>query len=258
MEGWECVRFGERPSVIVHVPHAGTDIPDAVRAGIRLDDASLAAELAAMTDWHTDLIALDACRRSGVSSVVFRNRLSRLVVDPERLPDDREPMARVGMGAVYTKTSGGAPLRLPDAELRRRYFDPYSAALADVVDELLTESATVTIIDLHSFPRRPLTYERDHDAHRPGVCLGTDPFHTSESLLRTARVAFAGVDGGVDRNTPFAGTYVPLRHFQIDVRVHSIMIEIRRDVYLDEATHETHAGFANVVDRFASLITSIT
>jgi len=38
--------------------------------------------------------------------------VSRLVVDPERLPDDAsESMSAKGMGAVYTRTSDGAPLR---------------------------------------------------------------------------------------------------------------------------------------------------
>lgn len=37
-------------------------------------------------------------------------------------------------------------------------------------------------------------------------------------------------------NAPFAGTYVPLKHYHHDARVSSVMLEIRRDVYMDEAT----------------------
>lgn len=40
------------------------------------------------------------------------NGVSRLVVDPERFTDDaQEPMAAVGQGAVYTRTSDGSALR---------------------------------------------------------------------------------------------------------------------------------------------------
>jgi N-formylglutamate amidohydrolase len=65
------------------------------------------------------------------------------------------------------------------------------------------------------------------------VCLGTDPFHTPDALLAQARAAFGGL-GGIALDTPFAGTYVPLRHYGKDPRVSALMIELRRDVYLDE------------------------
>jgi len=42
---------------ILHVPHASSAIPAAVRERIVLDDDALAAELRAMTDAHTDLLA---------------------------------------------------------------------------------------------------------------------------------------------------------------------------------------------------------
>jgi N-formylglutamate deformylase len=50
-----------------------------VRRGLLLDDAALATELAAMTDWHTDRLAAAALHRGGMSATVFRNRLSRIV-----------------------------------------------------------------------------------------------------------------------------------------------------------------------------------
>ena len=95
---------------ILHVPHASTRIPPAVRARIVLDDEQLDAELRAMTDAHTDRLAartseLVAARRPWA----FVSGVSRLVVDPERFPDEREVMNRVGMGAVYTRTSTGWP-----------------------------------------------------------------------------------------------------------------------------------------------------
>lgn len=66
--------------LIVHVPHAGTWIPTAERRDILLDDRQLAVELALMTDWHTDRLALDALVKSGVGATVFVNRASRLLM----------------------------------------------------------------------------------------------------------------------------------------------------------------------------------
>ena len=65
-------------------------------------------------------------------------------------------MNRVGMGAVYTRTSTGARLRADDATHRARliatYFEPYSRALADLVDDRLAATGRAVILDLHSFP----------------------------------------------------------------------------------------------------------
>lgn len=66
--------------------------------------------------------------------------VSRLVVDPERFLDDAvEPMARVGIGVVSTKTSDGLKLRArPTAEeqgiLIETFYRPHHNQLLDVVD----------------------------------------------------------------------------------------------------------------------------
>jgi N-formylglutamate amidohydrolase len=95
--------------LIAHVPHGGIRIPRDVRERLALDDGALEREIVRMTDWHTG--ALFACAAQ-LGGVVFENCLSRLVVDPERFPDDdQELMARVGLGAVYLRTCDGAELR---------------------------------------------------------------------------------------------------------------------------------------------------
>ena len=48
--------------------------------------------------------------------------------------------------------------------------------------------------------------------------------------MAAARSALSGF-GEVRANEPFRGTYVPLRHYETDHSVSSLMIEIRRDVF---------------------------
>ncbi len=102
--------------VVLHVPHAATTIPPEVRAGLLLDDATLTAELGHLTDADTDRIAAAAAGLARRRPWRFVNLLSRLVVDPERFPDEREEMTEVGMGAVYTRTAHGRTLRVEHPE----------------------------------------------------------------------------------------------------------------------------------------------
>ena len=158
---------------ILHVPHSSTSIPGPVRERILLDDDALDAELRAMTDAHTDLLAHRISERvTGRRPWSFVNGLSRLVVDPERFPDEREVMNSVGMGAVYTRTSTGARLRAESpahrAELIATLFEPYGQALADLVDDRLAATGSAVIFDLHSFPKEPLPYELYPRRRAPG------------------------------------------------------------------------------------------
>ena len=129
-----------------------------------------------------------------------------------------------------------------------RYFTPYADAFADLVDERLAAVGEVTIIDQHSYPLEPMPYELHADGPRPEVCIGTDPFHTPPSLADTAAACYSPhtPTGDVGFDSPFAGCYVPLRHYGIDANVSAVMIELRRDLYLDESFSTIasgHAGF---------------
>jgi predicted N-formylglutamate amidohydrolase len=248
--GFAVVPGDPASPVVLHVPHASTEIPAWVRERLLLDDRALAAELGRMTDARTDVLALAAAGSVPVRPWLFVNRLSRLVVDPERFPDDREEMSAVGMGAVYTRTSHGGPLRPDDpahaTALIDAYFHPYAAALAAVVDGRLAATGRAVIVDVHSYPSEPLPYELHAGGPRPPICLGSDERHTPGWLRAAAEGAFGGFERGWD--SPFAGTYVPLAHYGVEPRVASLMVEIRRDVY------STCEGEAKVAEALGGLV----
>jgi N-formylglutamate deformylase len=204
-----------------------------------------------MTDRHTDRVF--AWIRD-LGGTLFVNRVSRLVVDPERFPDDAaEPMAAVGQGVVYTRTSGGEALRAVDAAERARLLDrwyaPYHAALSGLVEGTLETFGRCLVLDAHSFASVPLPSEPDRDPDRPDVCLGTDPFHTPPALVAALRdgLVAEGVRVAVDR--PFSGSLVPLRWYRSDARVASVMLEVRRGTYMDEATGEALPAIDDVAAR---------
>ncbi|WP_067711351.1 N-formylglutamate amidohydrolase [Nocardia yamanashiensis] len=234
--------------IILHVPHSSRVIPPEVRSGILLDDAALELELDHITDAHTEHLAAATADRMRIRPWQFVNRRSRLVVDPERFPDDREEMLTVGMGAVYTRTTHRTPLRAVEFDpnpLLDTYFHPYARAMTDLVADRLAATGSAVILDVHSYPSRSLPYELHADGPRPPICLGTDDFHTPPALLDRAR-ACLGVIGETATDAPFAGTYVPLDYYVTDPRVTALMIEIRRDVYMTEPGGPPTSGFSEV------------
>ncbi|MEU0050999.1 N-formylglutamate amidohydrolase [Streptomyces sp. NPDC006309] len=245
--------------VLLHVPHSARAVPDDVRGGIVLDDAELERELDHITDAHTAEIAERAAALAGVRPWRFVNRLSRLVVDPERFPDEREEMLAAGMGAVYTRTTHRGELRPADTDpepLLARYFRPYAEAMTEAVAGRLAATGRAVIIDVHSYPAVPLPYELHGAGPRPPVCLGTDAFHTPPALTEAARRAFAGCgESGLD--SPFAGTYVPLEFYGTDARVAALMVEIRRDVYMTEPGGPAGPGLDRLASALAALVDAL-
>ena len=84
-------------SMILHLPHASTFIPEDLRQDFLLSDQELLAELIRITDHATDVIFQRAFQEA--KAIVFP--VSRLVFGPERFSNDsQEPMSQVGMGAT--------------------------------------------------------------------------------------------------------------------------------------------------------------
>jgi len=246
----------KKPFSILHIPHASLAIPAHVRPTLLLTDEELLQELQRLTDRYTE--ELFDYSSDSVARVVFP--VSRLVVDPERFPDDnQEPMAAHGMGLIYTKTTDGALLRNPISSASRQslineFYAPHHKALTLAVESALIDWGSCLIIDCHSFPSIPFPYEKLSELARPDICLGTDPYHTPEWLYDHALTIFNAAGLSVSRNDPFQGTLVPSLHFQHDKRVMSIMIEINRKLYMDEATGGRLASFQDIHSRLTSLL----
>ncbi|WP_030935449.1 N-formylglutamate amidohydrolase [Streptomyces sp. NRRL S-646] len=257
---FELLPGADDSPVILHVPHSAREIPNHVRSQMVLDDAALERELDHITDAHTAELAEAAAPLSRVAPWRFVNRFSRLVVDPERFPDEREEMLAVGMGAVYTRTTHREVLRGDDtdpAPLIERYFRPYAQAMTDAVAGRLAAAGRAVIVDVHSYPTAPLPYELHGEGPRPPVCLGTDSFHTPPKLLAAAREAFA-VCGETGLDSPFSGTYVPLDFYGRDPRVSALMVEIRRDTYMREPGGPVGPGLDRLASALAVLVDAVT
>jgi N-formylglutamate amidohydrolase len=221
--------------VLLHIPHASLEIPPDLLPTFLIAEDDLQRELIKMTDAYTDQLF----HLPNADRLVFP--ISRLVVDPERFREDAdEPMSSRGMGAVYTRTHDGRPLKnVPNREaLLRRYYDPHHEALGRWAREAVEEHGSALIVDCHSFPSEPLACDMSQERPRPDMNIGTDPFHTPHELAPRLKEAMEAEGWTVGIDWPYAGTMVPTWAFGKDARVRSVMVEVRRGLYMDERTGE--------------------
>lgn len=245
--------------VISHIPHSSLIIPTYVRKQFLLGEDVLWREVLLMTDHFTDELFRKAV--PGATDIVFP--VSRLVVDPERFVDDAdEPMAFVGMGVIYEQTSDGRKLRREISDSERQnlidtYYLPHHHRLNEAVRDTVHHGERILVLDCHSFPAKALPYELNKHMDRPEICIGTDDFHTPESMTDLAVRVFRNAGFSVAVNDPFAGALVPSKYYQSDDRVLALMIEVRRDLYLDEVTGKKATTFAKFHQRLRSCIREV-
>jgi N-formylglutamate deformylase len=243
--------------MILHIPHASRVVPEDVRDQIVLSAGDLDAELT----WTTDAFTDELFFRPGATVVRFP--ISRLVVDVERFPDDAdEPMSRVGMGMIYTRTVSRNRLRRilrPDEtdHLVTQYYKPHHRKLSTAVQDELAQHGRALIVDCHSFPSQPLPCDEDQSMPRPDVCIGTDPFHTPAALVQLAARSFQEMGYNVNIDRPYTGSMVPMAFYKQDRRVASIMIEVNRALYMDELSGMKTGRFDTIQEQIQAVLGSI-
>ena len=244
-------------SIVLHIPHASKHIPDEYLKYFTLSKKDLEIELLKMTDHFTD--ELFDVLGDNIHQLKFP--ISRLLVDVERFEkDELEPMFKVGMGCVYEKTHHGYSLKNVEHikdKLINKFYREHHENFTEIVDKNLKEKNKVLIIDCHSFPKHPLPYELNQEINRPEICIGTDDFHTSEKLKSSFGKLFEGLNFTVKYNEPFEGSIVPLKFYNKEVRVQSIMIEVRRDLYMNEQSGEKKYKFYYIKNLLRRLILKI-
>ena len=68
---------------------------------------------------------------------------------------------------------------------------------------------------------------------------------------------FRDFDFSVDINTPFSGSIVPNSYYNLEKRVISIMIEVRRDLYIDENIFVKNENYSKIKNILNKIIKSV-
>lgn len=215
-----------KDTFLLHIPHSSKEIPF-----LKGYVGDYEAEIVKLTDWKTEEIfdVID------IDKLIFE--YSRVFCDVERFADDdKEPMAKYGMGFFYTHTDSGKPLRQNVDNIKQKiyedYYLPHHRQLYQKVKRKLDQHSVARIIDCHSFSNEPFLRDLDKTPNRPDICIGTDQFHTPDYLLKYAVKFFEGNGFSVKINSPYAGSIVPIEFYQKNEKVESLMIEINRKLYM--------------------------
>jgi N-formylglutamate deformylase len=252
-------------------PHSGTDYP-------RDYGYAVPRELLRRgEDTHVEALweAVPA-----VGGTLLAAHFPRTYIDCNRTEDDLDPelldqpwptplnpgeKTRLGFGLVWRNIGAGLPIYdrpLTVAEVRNRiesYYRPYHAALAQSIEEQAARCGGVWHLNLHSMPNdayRRLKIDSPHPladfvlGDRDGTTCEPGFVDLIERELRACGYTVA-------RNDPYKGVQLIARIGQPQRNRHSLQIEIRRPLYMDEITRERNAGFASVQKDLGALLRTL-
>lgn len=243
--------------LILHIPHSSNKIP--LLDGYVSTQVEIQKEIIKLTDWYTnDLFD------SKVDDKIVAP-FSRIFCDVERFADDElEIMSKVGMGVLYEKLDSDEILRKITPELRENiltnYYWKHHDNLTSGVEEQLSITGDCLIVDCHSFPSTPLMKAINQNESRPDFNIGTDSFHTSKKHIDVSKHYFEGLGYSLGVDWPYSGSIVPMKYYQKEKRVNSIMLEINRKLYLNEPTNEKSIDYnktKEVVQGYLNLLRTL-
>jgi N-formylglutamate deformylase len=191
-------------------------------------------------------------------------------IDAELLADPwPEPVAPTrktaqGIGLVWRIARDGSPMyarRLAAAEVAARIdrcWRPYHEAVEAALDAMHCAHGAVWHLNCHSMPAVGDAYSDDPGRERADFVLG-DRDGTTCAPAFTALVAETMRSRGytVAINDPYKGVELVRRHGRPAERRHSLQVEVKRTLYMDEATLEPHAGYARLERDLADLVRAL-
>jgi len=239
-------------------PHSGAHYPPAflkraclaLRVLRRLEDAYVDRLFAFAPDFGAPLLQAGYAR-----AYLDLNRAAN-ELDPGLFgPEASLATALPRRGGVLPRWVGGREIygaALPAGEAERRIAGihaPYHRRLAQLIAATRERFGHVLAIDCHSMPATASPADIVLGDRFGASCAPAIP-HAAAVFLRRA-----GLD--VVHNEPYAGGYGTAYYAAPERGVHTVQIEINRRLYMDETTHEPHAGLERLRDVLRGLAAAL-
>jgi len=172
------------------------------------------------------------------------------------------PRVACGIGTIPRIVGAGKEIyrqKLDFDEIHTRiqacYF-PYHYALQHLIDEGLKRFGVLYLIDCHSMPPGN---NAGAPGGRPDMILGNrygtscDGTHFKSTLRALASYGY-----DIGQNAPYAGGFITSYYGNPEKNVHSLQIEINRNLYMHQKTMTPSVGFERLQQHLGYFIDEIT
>jgi len=227
---------------VISLPHCSGKIPERIRASIVLSQAET-----------VDAIDLGTREIFGSlpSETVLCAQWSRLAVDLNRPPEQRDTKGPVALVDYHGRSIYGPDAVLDEREITRRistYYEPYHRQL----EKALRNAHIKGLLDCHSLKGIGPPEAPDAGKRRKDIVLGNnggpdgerDPLRGDPTcppaLLRTMKRVFETAGFSTSLNVPYAGGFIVTRYGSALAQrgKMALQIEINQDLYVDPETEE--------------------
>lgn len=226
----------EKVSVVLSVPHSGTEFPDEIKAHYRQEIVAQPDD----TDWFVHRL-YNFAAEMGITTI--HAKYSRLVIDLNRDPES-QPLYSDGriITELVPKTDFlGNPIYtdekfIPDnAEIERRkenYYKPYHKRIENLLQERLSEFGKVLLWDAHSIRRFVPTIRSEPF---PDLILGdNDEKSAGKEIIEITLTNLKKGEYGVNHNSPFKGGFITRNFGKPEKNIHALQLEMVKSHYMDD------------------------
>jgi len=250
---------GDPLPLVLDSPHSGTWYPD------EFDHAPERSLVRQAEDTHVATLWRAA---PAFGATLLEARFPRAFIDPNRSLDDIDPelladgwphplvptrKTAQGIGLVWRMAGDGVPMyarKLRSAEIGDRidrYWRPYHAELDAVLDARHRQFGAVWHLNCHSMPAVGDARADDPGRERADFVLGDRDGSTCEpEFTQLVADTVRQMGYAVAVNDPYKGVEIVRRHGRPAEGRHSLQLEIKRTLYMDEDTLVPNEGFAKL------------
>jgi len=261
---------GEAIPLVLDSPHSGTTYP------AEFDHAPPRELVRQAEDTHVATLWRAA---PSFGATLIEARFPRAFIDPNRSLADIDPellaepwpqplaptrKTQQGIGLVWRMAGDGVPMyarKLKPAEVVDRidrYWRPYHAELDAVLDARVRRFGAVWHLNCHSMPAVGDARSDDPGRERADFVLGDRDGSTCEpAFTQFVADTLRHLGYAVAINDPYKGVEIVRKHGRPAEQRHSLQIEIKRTLYMDEQTFAPNAGFLRLEADLARLTATI-
>ncbi|MCA0205017.1 MAG: N-formylglutamate deformylase [Proteobacteria bacterium] len=215
--------------LILGLPHTGTFLPPEI-----VERLNARGRILADTDWHIDRLYKDLLP----DVTIVRATFHRYVIDANRPPDGESLYpGQNTTGLVPLTDFDGVPIweMPPDAaeveDRRRRFHQPYHAALAEQVARVRAAQGVAVLYDCHSIRSRiPFLFEGVLPDFNIGTASGASCDPRVERLV--AEICFKAKGYSAILNGRFKGGWTTRHYGQPGNGVHALQMELAQATHL--------------------------